>query len=249
MPFIKQARGLVSKPELRGLVADLVPTVPSLAALNDVTVPLLQQVRAASSCQNDVILPWTKLRIQDPNFPAKHDVAGEAPQPLVGLSGEGRSMSPNGYWFRVMLTTGNFVYDMGHGLLATTALPLLGTNPAKAQGRPPLRADVPCETQPVPNLKTTPGPAPQQVQSAATANPKAYQEMWEKLQKSGVKELRDAIDGAGLTKDLKVSSDPATDSDISGLASKLGHTAQLDKVQQLLQNVPLAGGAAKGAGK
>jgi phospholipid/cholesterol/gamma-HCH transport system substrate-binding protein len=249
MPFIKQARGLVSKPELRGLVADLVPTVPSLAELNDATVPLLQQVRAASSCQNEVILPWTKERIQDPNFPAKHDVAGEAPQPLVGLSGEGRSASPNGYWFRVMLTTGNFVYDMGHGLLASTALPLLGTNPAKAQGRPPLRPDVPCETQPVPNLKTTPGPAPKQVQSAATANPKAYQEMWDKLQKSGVKELRDAIDGAGLTKDLKVSSDPATDSEISGLASKLGHAGQLDKVQELLQKVPLAGAANGGSGK
>ena len=135
MPLIGQARKLVSTPELRGLVADLVPTVPSLAQLNDATVPLLQQVRAASSCQNEVILPWTKQTVPDPNFPAKHDVAGEAPQPLVGLSGEGRSASPNGYWFRIMLTTGNFLYDMGRGALASTALPLLGTNPAKAHGR------------------------------------------------------------------------------------------------------------------
>ena len=249
MPLITQARKLVSKPELRGLVADLVPTVPSLAQLNDATIPLLQQVRAASSCQNEVILPWTKQTVPDPNFPAKHDVAAEAPQPLVGLSGEGRSASPNGYWFRVMLSTGNFIYDLGHGALASTALPLLGTNPAKANGRPPLRPDVPCETQPVPNLKTTSGPAPQQVESAASANPKAYQEMWDKLQQKAVSELRDSIDGAGLGNDLKVSSDPATKADISGLASKLGNTEQLNKIEQLLQKVPVAGAAAKGSGK
>jgi phospholipid/cholesterol/gamma-HCH transport system substrate-binding protein len=244
MPFITQARKLVSKPELRGLVADLVPTVPSLAALNDASVPLYNQVRAASSCQNGVILPWTKLSVPDPNFPAKHDVAGEAPQPLVGLSGEGRSSSPNGYWFRVFLNQGNFVYNLGNGQLATAALPLLGTNPPKAQGRPPLRPDVPCETQGVPNLKTSVGPPPQRMQSAAEVNPKAFKAMWDKLASKSVGELRAAIKKDGLGKDLSVASDPATAGDIAGLAGKFGHTGQVNRVQQLLQHVPGAGAAA-----
>src|SRR3954447_6996271 len=44
LPLARQLRGLVSKPELRGLVADLRPTVPNLARLNKTTVPLYDQV-------------------------------------------------------------------------------------------------------------------------------------------------------------------------------------------------------------
>ena len=242
LPFITQARALISKPELRGLVADLVPTVPSLAQLNDVSVPLYQQVRAASSCQNDVILPWTKLTVPDPNFPAKHNVSEEAPQPLVGLSGEGRSASPNGYWFRVLGTSGNFTYTLGKGMVGTTMLPLLGSNPVKPNDavRPPLRPDVPCETQPVPQLKSTPGAGPQQTTSAATANPKAYQEMWDKLSAKAVVELRNAIDRNGLGKQLKVSDKPVTSGDIAGLAANAGNTDQLNAVPKLLDRVPLS---------
>src|SRR3954471_1999972 len=43
LPLARQLRGLVSKPELRGLVADLRPTVPNLARLNKTTVPLYDQ--------------------------------------------------------------------------------------------------------------------------------------------------------------------------------------------------------------
>jgi ABC-type transporter Mla subunit MlaD len=241
-PFITQARGLVSQPELRGLTADLVPTVPALGTLNYFTVPLLQQVREASSCQNDVILPWTHLTVPDQQFPAKHDVASEAPQPLVGLSGEGRSLSPNGYWFRVMPVTGEFVYDMGNGMLGTSGLPLLGSNPPKAQQRPPLRPDVPCETQPVPNLKSTPGPGPKQIASAATLNPDAYKQMLDQLEQQAVGALRTAITQTGLDKQLKVSDSPATPADLAQLASSSGNGSQLNQIQHDVQNVPLVGG-------
>jgi hypothetical protein len=42
----------VQPAELRGLVHDLVPTVPALTKLQRSTLPLYEQVRAASSCQN-----------------------------------------------------------------------------------------------------------------------------------------------------------------------------------------------------
>jgi phospholipid/cholesterol/gamma-HCH transport system substrate-binding protein len=242
MPFIKQARGLVSEPELRGLTADLVPTVPALGTLNYFTVPLLQQVREASSCQNQVILPWTKLTVPDQQFPAKHDVAEEAPQPLVGLSGEGRSMSPNGFWFRVMPVTGEFAYDMGKGSFGMTGLPLLGSNPPKAQQRPPLRPDVPCETQPVPNLKSNPGPAPKQVPTALSLNPDAYKALISQLEQQAVGELQNALTRTGLDKQLQVSDQPATPGDLSQLASSQGNGSQLSQVQQQVQQVPLVGG-------
>src|SRR5215218_2170737 len=70
LPLLKQLRGLVSKPELRGLTSDLRPTVPALAQLTKASVPLSQQVRASASCQNEVILPWSKDRLEDPKFPS-----------------------------------------------------------------------------------------------------------------------------------------------------------------------------------
>ena len=87
IPLITQLRGLVSKPELQGLVHDLRPTVPALAHLNIATVPLLQQTRLASSCANHVILPWSHMTMPDPNFPATGQVFQEGPKPLVGLAG------------------------------------------------------------------------------------------------------------------------------------------------------------------
>jgi hypothetical protein len=64
-----------------------------------------------------------------------------------------------------------------------------------------------------------------------------------------VQELRDSVDRAGLGKDLKVSSEPATAADIAGLASKLGHTAQLDKIEQMLKGITTPGGGSNGGGK
>ena len=48
-PFIEQVRELVSERELRGLVADLRPTIPELAELAHRTVPFLNQARSLSS--------------------------------------------------------------------------------------------------------------------------------------------------------------------------------------------------------
>ena len=64
-----------------------------------------------------------------------------------------------------------------------------------------------------------------------------------------MQELRDSVDRAGLGKDLKVSSEPATAADIAGLASKLGHTAQLDKIEQMLKGITTPDGGSNGGGK
>ena len=169
MPFVRQARGLVSKPELRGLSHDLRPLVPALTALNQRSVPLYSQLSQASSCQNDVILPWTKDKIDDKTFPARGPVYEEATKPLPGLAGESRSGDANGQWFRVMLTTPKFAYPMGTDKFFLTGQPLQGVNPPtpKNHARPPLRADVPCETQQPPDLRTVPDAAPQGFDLAA----------------------------------------------------------------------------------
>jgi phospholipid/cholesterol/gamma-HCH transport system substrate-binding protein len=163
LPFARQARGLVSKPELRGLSSDLRPLVPPLTQLNERSAPLYDEVSQASSCQNEVVLPWSRETIEDKTFPAHGPVYQEATKPLPGLAGESRSGDANGQWFRVMLDTPKFAYPFGTEKFFLTGQPLQGVNPPvpRNHARPPLRADVPCETQEVPDLRTIPGAAPE----------------------------------------------------------------------------------------
>jgi len=163
LPFARQARGLVSKPELRGLSSDLRPLVPPLTQLNERSAPLYDEVSQASSCQNEVVLPWSRETIEDKTFPARGPVYQEATKPLPGLAGESRSGDANGQWFRVMLDTPKFAYPFGTEKFFLTGQPLQGVNPPvpKNHARPPLRADVACETQEVPDLRTIPGAAPE----------------------------------------------------------------------------------------
>src|SRR5204863_1395281 len=158
IPFAQQLRLAVQPSELRGLVHDLVPTVPALTKLQKATLPLYEQVRAASSCQNEVILPWTHDKIQDPDFPTDRMVYEEATKPLGGLAGESRSGDANGQWFRVLVGGPVFAYPMGTDQFFMTNAPLLGTNPAKPKERSPLRPDVPCETQQSPDLRSVASP-------------------------------------------------------------------------------------------
>ncbi len=110
-PFLNQVRGLVSKPELRGLVHDLRPTIPRLTKLSARTIPFLNQSRALSSCFNESIIPWSNSSIPDPDIPPPTvtDAAGTHPATvaeetgygLAGIAGESRSGDGNGQYIRV----------------------------------------------------------------------------------------------------------------------------------------------------
>ena len=156
LPFVQQLRGLVAPSELRGLVSDLRPTVPSLTRLNQETPALYEQLRAASSCQNEQILPWTKDKVQDPVFPAPGPVYVESTKPFGGLSAESRSGDANGQWFRVLLTGGNYTYPTAAGQFLQSTFPLMGANPPPPAKKTPFRPDVPCETQQAPDLRSSP---------------------------------------------------------------------------------------------
>jgi phospholipid/cholesterol/gamma-HCH transport system substrate-binding protein len=162
IPFAQQLRLAVQPSELRGLVHDLRPTVPALTHLQRSTLPLYEQVRAASSCQNEVILPWTHDKIEDDAFPTDRKVFEESTKPLGGLAGESRSGDANGQWFRVLVAPANYAYPLGTDNFFLTGSPLQGVNPAPpAQRYPrPYRPDVPCETQQAPDLHSNPLAAP-----------------------------------------------------------------------------------------
>jgi phospholipid/cholesterol/gamma-HCH transport system substrate-binding protein len=200
LPFFHQLRLLVSPSELGGcpsgarslaqcgLTANLAPTIPALAKLNQVSTPFFKNgVRPASSCQVNVILPWTHLTLHDQNF---NDSNGYPQRPvyvegvdfLPGLAGESRNFDANGPYIRVFGTGGTFTYSLSSGMFGTALSQIQGTQPqtpalhtsgdgAPAQvSRPPLQPTVPCETQaPITTLDTPSGAAPQPVATSTSA--------------------------------------------------------------------------------
>ena len=206
-PFVAQLRGLVSQNELRGLTADLRPTVPALAKLSRASVPMLFQARRSAGCANSVLLPWSHDRIQDPQFPSHGQVFQEAPKALPGLAGESRTGDANGSWFRVLAAGGSNLVTFSNGFFATTEFPILGANPPKS-ARPPNRSDVPCETQQPPDLRTQAGPPPQQHQ-VDTTTPE-FLARYAKALDAAVKWLGRSLDQQGLGNVLKIDPHQAT---------------------------------------
>ena len=203
LPFLRQARLLVSKAELRGLANDLRPTAPALARLTELTRPLYEEVRLAASCENEVLHEWSNDRIEDPRFPASGPVYEEAPKPLPGLAGESRNGDANGQWVHVLTSAGDRTINIGNGFFAQAYRPLIGTNPPKPDTQPPLRADVACETQEAPDLRTIPGPPDTEVARGLPDTAEA-RERWSAAQDRAVDWLTDHLLERGLADEYRV---------------------------------------------
>ena len=96
----EQLRGLVGAGRAARPVRRPAPRRARLAALNDETVPLYEQVRLPPRCQNEVD-PAVVDRTRSPD-----PIPGRAARstrrrvkPLPGLAGESRSFDANGQWF------------------------------------------------------------------------------------------------------------------------------------------------------
>ena len=214
-PFVTQLRGLVSAPELRGLSTDLRAATPPLAQVSRDTIPLLGQLRPLASCANEVIIPWSKDKIEDEKFPASGRVFEEFPKVLPALAGESRSTDANGQWFKVLGTGGLETFTLGRGIMGTSSSTILGTNPPKATRRPPLRPDVPCETQEAPDLRTRVGAGPQRVET--NPNSAAVKERTAKAQAVAVEVMNRRMRAALGDKAPKVADRAATVADIKQL--------------------------------
>jgi hypothetical protein len=169
LPFIHQVRLLVRPQELRGLVADLRPTIPALARLNRSSIPFLNEGRALSRCQNKVIVPFANTPIPDPDFPQNTGQLfyKQTARGLVGLAGESRLTDADTPMFHAQLgggaTTVLNTNDRGQGVFATAPGPPLGVRPARPNSRPVFRPNIPCETQQSPDLNAPGGGGDQSV--------------------------------------------------------------------------------------
>ena len=166
MPFVTQARALVSRNELRGLAADLRPTIPALAKLNANTIPFLDQSRALSACTSNVLVPFANKPIPDPVFNIPDSsFLHDSNHSFVGLAGESRVNDANTPMFHVQQGAGPFsVVQNNVDLGKTVSFGGLmfkpeGTMPAKPEKRPVFRPGTPCEQQQVADLNAPRGAA------------------------------------------------------------------------------------------
>lgn len=196
LPLVRELRGLVSRPELQGLVSALRPVVPDLAELNRDGVELQEQQRQLASCQTGVVLPWQNDSIPDGLIPAKGKVFQEGVRWLPGIAGESRSFDANGQYIKTVADGANFATATGDGRFFLTGSPLQGVQPPRAAKDPPLRPDVACETQERPNLAAgvqTPPPsrrvnqnAPGAAVRSAAAQARALEWLDEQLEREGL---------------------------------------------------------------
>jgi virulence factor Mce-like protein len=211
LPFLREMRGLMSKRELRGLVADLRPVVPDLAELNRGGVHLQEEQRLLSSCQNNVVLPWQNQTLQDEAVPATGKVFQEGIKWFPGIAGESRSFDANGQYLKTVVNGSSYAYELDDERFLITGLPLQGVNPPKKKD-PPLRPDVPCETQAPPDLRSRPSPAPPAIKIDNTSPAAKALEL--RAQTAAEKWLRGQLKREGLSGQLKVSSEPLTRADL-----------------------------------
>ena len=150
IPWIVQARRLVSEDELKGLAADLRQAVPSLVRLNRGLIPALRQLRALSSCTSSVLVPFVESPI--PSIEAGNSgqaVRAQIMRSFVGLAGESRVTDANTPVFHIQ----------GVSPLNLTAGRIEPGAPPNPNMPPQHRPDVPCETQQPPNLAAPGGSA------------------------------------------------------------------------------------------
>jgi hypothetical protein len=182
-------------------------------------VKLQEQTRLAGSCQNEVIIPWNESTIPDPNFKPSGKIYQEASKQFVGLAGESRSFDANGQYVKSAAQNANYATALGDGRFFFTELPVLGVNPPKVNAQPPYRADVPCETQESPDLRTRVQQPPQQVRINQNAPGAALRRA--KVQAALKDWMGDELERSGLDGRFEVSDEPLTAGEIPQVAKQV----------------------------
>ncbi|MBI5104119.1 MAG: hypothetical protein HZB46_03880, partial [Solirubrobacterales bacterium] len=227
LPLVRELRGLARPAELRGLAADLRTATPGLTQASTASVPLLEELRAMSSCATQVLIPFGDSKVGDAAFPATGPVRQEFPKSVVGLAGESRSFDANGQWFKVLGSGGPETFELGNGLFGTSATTFNGVNPPPVRKRPPLEPGTPCETQEPPDLESK-AAAPPQPRKADLSAP-AVKDRIAKAQAVATDLMNRSLKHQGS--DLRVADRPATLADVKAISRKLGLEDQLNELR------------------
>jgi phospholipid/cholesterol/gamma-HCH transport system substrate-binding protein len=159
LPWIDQSTALLSPGELGGLLSSLTPAVQNTGSQVTATKALLNQGNQLARCFVHNLIPAGNQVIQDPPLGTGLRVYQELWQSAVGLAGAAGNFDGNGRYVRSTAGGGTLLTQtptlpQGGPLFGNAVLPPLGTRPAFPGKAPPLRRDVPCSRNPVPNLNS-----------------------------------------------------------------------------------------------
>ncbi len=159
LPWIAQARKLVSPAELGGLIQELKPTTVDLAKLVDGSLTALPQADLVAQCVTHTILPTGDVKIQDGQFTSNEENYKEFWYTMVGLAGEAENFDGNGHYVRFAvgggdqtISTGKYGGNAGSKLYGRVNDPPLGTRPAYPGKRSPYNHTARCKDQKLPDL-------------------------------------------------------------------------------------------------
>jgi ABC-type transporter Mla subunit MlaD len=175
-PWLDQVRPLISDSELGGLAKLLERATPPLAETAASSAGLFDQTQAFSRCVSNNLVPTGDMVIDD-NGGAYPFGSGAAGYPtgvsnfqdflstLVNQSGAGGAFDGNGSQLRVNAGGGSVLsstpYPPGgfrnDTLFGDTQAAPLGTRPSFTAATPPYRPEIPCATNPVPDINGTGG--------------------------------------------------------------------------------------------
>ena len=167
-PALRQARGLVSPPEVPALLGQLNPALDQLAPLEPRLTNLLNEVTPVMWCLRRNAIPTLSSPVDDPPHTTGDPAYRELLHGLVGLSSASQNFDGNGPAVRYHAGFGDQLVSFGSAptvgepLVGLTSEPLLGSRPKPPREQPPFRPDVPCHTQKRPDLRAQTGPAPEQ---------------------------------------------------------------------------------------
>lgn len=157
LPWLTQSTALLSPRELGGLLSSLTPAVQDTSRALNAAKALLNQSGTLARCLTHNVIPTGNQRIQDPPLTTGLQAYQELFQSAVGLAGIAQNFDGNGRYLRAVAGGGADREQTGPlgsqgPLFGNAVLPTIATRPAFPGKAPPIRSDVPCFTNPVPNL-------------------------------------------------------------------------------------------------
>ncbi|MFN8162168.1 MAG: MlaD family protein [Solirubrobacterales bacterium] len=180
IPWLKEAYPLLSQRELGGIAKLLKRGTPLLAEASRQTLQMLPKLTRFNRCVTHNLIPAGNVVLQDSYGP--YDFTSGQPNyreffyATTGVSGESANFDGNGSYVRfqpgggpVTVKTPNpkgSTAPVANEMFGNTISPPLGTRP-RLRGVPPIRSDVACYKNAVPDLN---GPAA----AAGPSNPTQY---------------------------------------------------------------------------
>jgi virulence factor Mce-like protein len=153
LPFLRRIAQLVAPTAVPALVADLGPTVRSLAALEPRLDDLFALVSPVTACVRDHALPVLNAKVDDGALSSHQSVWEEIVHTATGLTASSQNFDGNGFNTRFSFGLGPDVVATGSGEQQNLAFgQYSGSRPTKPNQRPPFNPKAPCEDQAQPNL-------------------------------------------------------------------------------------------------